>query len=138
MSKIDFILVEEIHIYWDFGHTFQPYSTEIIACSIRQVENKCKKTILKYPKFQNLQVWFSKTWREKRQNMQETIKQIIYFLRLKIITNRVVQKFNMKLMVLTVIWYKFNGVICQKLWEYLKIRFCAMATLRHIRRGNFT
>ena len=30
MRKIAIILMEEIHIYGEFGHTFQPYS---IACS---------------------------------------------------------------------------------------------------------
>ena len=34
MGKIDFILVEEIHIYWKVGHTFQPYITSENGCEL--------------------------------------------------------------------------------------------------------
>ena len=35
MSKIALILVEEIHIYWEVGHIFQPYSTFLAVGDVK-------------------------------------------------------------------------------------------------------
>ena len=89
MSKIALILVKDIHIYWEVGYTFQPYSTEengheldqrairvwkyvrtgINAYSKNQVKNHPK--IDNYVYNQKLKISksiFSKAWKEKIDN----------------------------------------------------------------------
>ena len=64
------------------------------------------------PKSKTSKSDFSKTWREKRQNIQDIIIQIRLFLQVNVKIKILVHGFYMKLWFLTVLWYKYEGKIC--------------------------
>ena len=86
--------------------------TVIIACLKCQVKNHYKVANYEYTKkFRISNSNLSNTLNEKRENMIDIITQKILFLQFNIRISIVVHSFKIKVLFLSVIWYKYDGGI---------------------------